>query len=163
MQVCARLERIREGETRNGRAWLGGPAHGKTELQRVAALLMALLQPYAVVGYCEYNKCQLSPLDILTIVDPPLAPSSPPHDLAALLRKKRYIVFFADEVEHLYFRRDKTALYQVCLLPISTITGSSLCDFVVAADQRFGRRGTCSQHGVGEHGCLADADQRQRG
>ena len=97
---------------RNGRVWLGAVANGKTQLLRVCALIIALLHPRALVGYCEYNKVTLAPFEVLR-ADLSRA-QFPSVDLTDLLDGgRRFIVFFADEVEHLYYRRDHNALHQV--------------------------------------------------
>jgi hypothetical protein len=137
VQVCAFLERVPEGDTRNGRAWLGGPAHGKTELQRVAALLIALLHPGAAVGYCEYNKCELPPLQVLGLRDPWTWVQSPLGDLPAALKKKqkKFIVFFADEVASVFPLPARRFVPGVsCCVLLLSHRGSVFSCIVVCAD-----------------------------
>ena len=66
-------------------------------------------------GYCEYNKCELSPLQLLNLDKPSNLPLPSPYDLASVFRGQRFIVFFADEVQHLYFRHQYNTLHQVCV------------------------------------------------
>lgn len=107
--------------------------HGKSQLQRVAALLLALLHPTAVVGYCEYRRYSLSPLQLLTLgatshLPSPSSSASLPDLVSALREQQRFIVFFADEVQHLYYRRQRDALDQVCLVSRTSFCARSPCE-----------------------------------
>ena len=99
---------------RESRMWLGGRSHGKTEFMRITALVSALLHKRLLLGYNEYNKHQLTPLQVLAMHVPEVETiASPGTMVTEMANKGLFPVFFADEVEHCYEKGNKEALSQV--------------------------------------------------
>lgn len=98
---------------------------------RHCALTLALLHPDALVGYCMYNKCQLTPQQILQLHGPhvPQGDMSFTKFLQRLRHMKFVPFFFSDELEYLYEQRITAPLDQVCLAFGNSGTGD--CDFLV--------------------------------
>ena len=101
---------------RPSRIWLSGPKQGKTHFMRVCALTLALLHPEALVGYCQYNQCQLTPQLFWQLQGPHVPQGDISFDAFSLeLYDKlgRTPFFFSDELEFLFEQRIVAPLFQV--------------------------------------------------
>ena len=141
MQVVWRFEIDgRTSVNRESRVWFGGRAQGMTEFMRMTALVCALLHKRLVVGYNEYNKRQLTPMQVLALYGPEAQKiSSPVTMVAEMTEQGLFPVFFADEVEHCYEKNNAEALSQVrtVLFRLADVVAYSLlaaAQFLTLAD-----------------------------
>ena len=84
---------------------------------RVCALTLALLHPDALVGYCMYNGCQLTPQQIWQLHGPHVPQGEMPFGdfMKQLFSQSKDVTlfFFSDELEYLYQQRIRAPLEQV--------------------------------------------------
>lgn len=85
---------------------------------RDCALTLALLHTDALVGYCMYNECQLTPQQIWQLHGPHVPQGEMSfREFADLLSDMKLTpFFFSDELEYLYEQRITTPLEQVRLV-----------------------------------------------
>jgi len=101
---------------RPSRIWLSGPKQGKTHFMRDCAMTIALLHPEALVGYCQYNQCQLTPQQVWQLYGSHVPQGNTTFDAFSLDLYHKYGMtpfFFSDELEFLYEQRITEPLRQV--------------------------------------------------
>jgi hypothetical protein len=134
--------------SRPSRIWLSGPKQGKTHFMRDCALTLALLHPDALVGYCMYNECQMTPQQIWQLYGPHV----PQGDMAfssfsgQLSDNGMTPFFFSDELEFLYEQRITAPLEQVRLVGRVIIFSGALNACSVAPSPRQERLRRVSRH-----------------
>lgn len=94
---------------------------------RDCALALALLHPEALVGYCQFNECQLAPQQLWQMQGSHVPQGDIP--LRAFVadiffRKDDPLTpfFFSDELEYLYEQRITEPLHQVLLLRFVSVS-----------------------------------------